>query len=117
MHAETTCLISVLSINIPCQKTGGRQVYRDLLSTQAHIARVLQPPPPSNLQCAASIELPRARGTSCTSKIKKPQLGKQYTAPVGREVQTCQLSCNLNIHSFGAGRSEAESARVEESQH
>lgn len=82
MHAETTCLISVLSINIPCQKTGGRQVHRHLFSMQAHTACAFQPPPPSNLQCAASIELPRARGTSCTSKIKKPQFGKQCTAPV-----------------------------------
>lgn len=115
MHAETTCLISVLSINIPCQKTSGGQVQRHLLSMQARIARALQPPPPSNLQCAASIQLPRARGTSCTSKIKKPQFGKQCTQQLhsctaAQAEQTCPLSWNTNKLSFGVGRSEADSA-------
>lgn len=86
-------------------------------SMQAHTAHVLQPPPPANLQCAASIKQLRARDTPCTSKIKKPLFGNQCTAPVAWAEQTCQLSWSLNNHSFGACTSETALTQIVESQH
>lgn len=110
-------LFSVLNINIPWKKTYERQVHMYVCSTQVHTTRVLQPPPPANLHCAASIKPLRARSTSCTSKIKKPLFGNQCTVPVAWAEQTCQLSRSLNNHSFGARTAETALTQIAESQH
>lgn len=116
MHAETACyfLFWILIFH-------GRKHVEDkciCMSAQCrHILPMFSSLPPANLQCAASTKLLRARGTPCTSKIKKPLFGNQCTAPLAWAEQTCQLSWSLNNHSFGACTSETALTQIAESQH